>query len=152
MRTRYAILFSIVVFLSLLISTYFVVGKQSSEVSLIKVTATAASGSIQTGYYGPTWWWPIPIPKPRPIPTRRPPPTPRPTPTRRPTPTPRPTPTRRPPPTPRPPHPPPPPIPPFVICPSGVGHSHCYIDWNALFRWLCQHHYLSQNVCRKLGF
>ena len=148
MRKKYAILFSIVVLLSLLIfqATYFVVGKQSYEAPLQSAASTPVPGISAQTILG-IWWWPPPhpFPKPPPIPTRRPTPTPRPTPTRRPPPPPPPRPTVRPP-------PPPPPIPSFVICPSGVGHSRCYIDWNALFRWLCQHHYLPTNVCRRLGF
>jgi hypothetical protein len=154
MRIKRAVVFSIALVLFLLISTYFVVGKQSYEAAIAQkptATPTAAPAFSSNGKHQPPS--PTPRRRPPPSPTRRPSPTPRPSPTRRPSPTPRPTPTRRPSPTPRPPPPPPPPPqpPPFVICPSGVGHGHCYIDWEALFRWLCQHHLLSPIVCRRLG-
>jgi hypothetical protein len=117
MRTKYAILFSMVVFLSLLIfqAAYIVAGKQNTEASLISITIMPASGSAARSGFG-LWEWPIP--QSQPIPTLRQSL----------------------------------PLPPFVICPSGLGHSRCYIDWNVLFRWLCQRHYLPTFICRWLGF
>lgn len=130
MRSRYAFLFSIVVILTLLIfqATYFVVGKQSSTSPIEVITLTSQQGVNDFHFKTPT---PRPSPTPRPTPTHRPSPTPRPTLV---------------------PPPPPPQIPSFEICPSGVGHSRCYIDWNALFRWLCQHNLMSRADCRKLGY